>query len=59
MKLPINKLLLLFIITDLFEGVHASAEVNVVTNLAPNVYFHEGELKGRGHCNNGWIVFED
>ena len=36
-----------------------SAEVNQVTNIAPGVYFHEGDLKGHGHCNNGWIVFED
>lgn len=35
------------------------AAVNEVTNLAPGVYFHEGDLKGRGHCNNGWIVLED
>jgi glyoxylase-like metal-dependent hydrolase (beta-lactamase superfamily II) len=37
----------------------ASAAVNEVTNLAPAVYFHEGDLKGHGHCNNGWIVLED
>ncbi len=35
------------------------AAVNQVENLAPGVYFHEGDLKGHGHCNNGWIVFED
>ncbi len=35
------------------------AEVNRVENLAPGVYFHEGDLKGHGHCNNGWIVFDD
>jgi cyclase len=27
--------------------------------LAEDVYFHEGEIKPSGHCNNGWIVFED
>src|SRR5437016_3961083 len=37
----------------------ALAEVNQVTNIAPDVYFHEGDLKGHGHCNNGWIVFAD
>lgn len=36
-----------------------SAAVNQVDKLAPGVYFHEGDLKGNGHCNNGWIVFED
>ena len=33
-------------------------EVGKVDMLAPDVYFHEGNL-ARGHCNNGWIVFED
>jgi cyclase len=36
-----------------------TAEVNNVDTLAPGVYFHEGDLKGKGHCNNGWVVFED
>src|SRR5437773_5844781 len=35
------------------------AQINQVTNIAPDVYFHEGDLKGHGHCNNGWIVFDD
>ena len=35
------------------------AQVNQVTNIAPDVYFHEGDIKDHGHCNNGWIVFED
>jgi glyoxylase-like metal-dependent hydrolase (beta-lactamase superfamily II) len=35
------------------------AEVNEAEQIAPDVYFHEGDLKGHGHCNNGWIVFED
>jgi len=35
------------------------AEVNQVTNIAPDVYFHEGDITSHGHCNNGWIVFED
>jgi len=33
-------------------------EVGKVDQLAPEVYFHEGNLV-RGHCNNGWIIFED
>jgi glyoxylase-like metal-dependent hydrolase (beta-lactamase superfamily II) len=36
-----------------------SAAINEVKNIAPDVYFHEGDLKGHGHCNNGWIVFDD
>jgi cyclase len=58
MKLPINKLAILSISMALIT-MDASAQVNIVTNLAPNVYFHEGDLKAKGHCNNGWVVFED
>ncbi len=35
------------------------AEVNKVETVAPDVYFHEGHLGRRAHCNNGWIVFQD
>ncbi len=38
--------------------VAAQPEVGKVDQLAPEVYFHEGNLI-RGHCNNGWIIFED
>ncbi len=37
----------------------AGAQVGEVRKLAPDVYFHEGDIKGKGHCNNGWVVFED
>src|SRR5438093_884306 len=37
----------------------STAEVNKAEQIAPDVYFHEGDLKGHGHCNNGWIIFED
>ena len=43
----------------LLAALTCTAEVNQVTNIAPDVYFHEGDLKGRGHCNNGWVVFQD
>lgn len=33
-------------------------EVGKVDPIAAEVYFHEGNLM-RGHCNNGWIIFED
>ena len=35
------------------------AEPNKVEKLAEGVYFHEGDIKHSGHCNNGWIVFKD
>lgn len=38
--------------------VSARPEVGKVDSVAPEVYFHEGNIL-RGHCNNGWIVFED
>lgn len=37
----------------------ARAEVNKVETVAPDVFFHEGDIGRSGHCNNGWIVFED
>ncbi len=37
----------------------AAGEINKVDPIAPDVYFHEGDLAGKGHCNNGWIIFED
>src|SRR5437773_2381088 len=39
--------------------VFCSAEVNQLEKIAENVSFHEGDIKGHGHCNNGWVVFED
>jgi glyoxylase-like metal-dependent hydrolase (beta-lactamase superfamily II) len=42
-----------------FGGGTASAAVNQVATVAPGVYFHEGDVGRKGHCNTGWIVFED
>ena len=38
---------------------HAASQTDTVRELAPGVFFHEGDLHGKGHCNNGWIVFDD
>ena len=47
-------------ITAVFSlAASARAEVNQAEPIAPDVYFHEGDIQGHGHCNNGWIVFED
>ena len=35
------------------------AEVNKPQEVAPGVWFHEGDIGRKGHCNNGWIVFKD
>src|SRR5437879_4725091 len=50
---------LLIVALALCSAISSLAEVNKAEELAPGVYFHEGDLKGHGHCNNGWIVFED
>lgn len=35
------------------------AEVNKAQEVALGVWFHEGDIGRKGHCNNGWIVFRD
>src|SRR5215813_2124485 len=35
-----------------------AVEVGKVDQLSDSVYFHQGNLLV-GHCNNGWIIFED
>jgi cyclase len=35
------------------------SQTDTVRELAPGVFFHEGDLRGKGHCNNGWVVFDD
>ena len=42
-----------------FASPGLRAEINQVEKLAPDIYFHEGDLKAKGHCNNGWIVLDD
>jgi cyclase len=36
-----------------------NAEVGKAQEPSPGVWFHEGDLARRGHCNNGWVVFKD
>ena len=35
------------------------SEVAKPIQLAPGVWFRQGDIDGHGHCNNGWIIFED
>jgi len=42
----------------LAKPVVAVREVGKVDPVAADIYFHEGNL-AVGHCNNGWIIFED
>jgi len=44
---------------SMFAALPAAAEVNQAEAIAPGVYFHEGDIGRKGHCNNGWIVFDD
>jgi cyclase len=41
------------------DSKHAATQVNTVKELAPGVFFHEGDIAGKGHCNNGWVIFDD
>lgn len=36
----------------------SAGDINQTEKVSEGVYFHEGDL-GVGHCNNGWILFED
>ena len=39
-------------------SLFAEDKIGVAQNVAPNVYFHQGNLE-KGHCNQGWIIFRD
>ena len=39
-------------------SLSAKDQICIVQKVAPNVYFHEGDIS-KGHCNQGWIVFKD
>ena len=59
MNPPATWSVVLFIPALISSTVLSRAEVNKAEQIAPDVYFHEGDIQGHGHCNNGWIVFED
>ena len=52
-RLALTTALLMASLTD------AQAQVGEVRKVAPDVYFHQGDIEGKGHCNNGWVIFED
>ena len=43
---------------EAWQAQPPASQVGRVQRLAPDVYFHEGDIT-KGHCNNGWVVFED
>ena len=58
------KRLALYVLTTgavigLLSQHRVASQINTVKELAPGVYFHEGDLRGKGHCNNGWVIFDD
>lgn len=38
-------------------GAYAQDRVGEVQELAPGVFFHQGDIE-KGHCNQGWVVFD-
>src|SRR6266498_6085946 len=59
MNFPGTIRLLLFAAAFFAAPTFSIGEVNKAEQIAPDVYFHEGDIKGKGHCNNGWVIFED
>jgi cyclase len=56
---PPQRNFLFAVIVAAFSNLGCLAEVNKVETVAPDVYFHEGDLARKGHCNTGWVIFED
>src|SRR5215203_2844302 len=56
-RLAVYVLTIAIVTVGLYER-HVATQVNTVKELAPGVFFHQGDI-GKGHCNNGWIVFDD
>jgi len=52
-------LLTFLLLVGVLTPHRAGAQVNTVKELAPGVHFYEGDLIGKGHCNTGWVIFED
>jgi len=56
--MPPGKLPLIAALSFLAAPASSPAQINTVQNIAPGVYFHEGDPR-LGTCNNGWIVMND
>ncbi len=48
-----------FVLAWLLWPASCPAEVNQSQELSPGVWFHEGDIGRKGHCNNGWVIFKD
>jgi cyclase len=58
-----TRLAVYLLMTGVLVGVlhqrDTASQIEVVKEVAPGVYFHQGDLRGKGHCNNGWVIFDD
>jgi cyclase len=59
MKIIVCFQLLCVVAAICIPAFECQAQVNEVQKVAEGVYFHEGEIRPSGHCNNGWIIFDD
>ena len=56
--MTLSKLSALLLLASLLAPASGRAQPETVQNIAPDVYFHQGN-HDFVHCNNGWIVFAD
>jgi cyclase len=47
------------VLIGVLQQGRSAGQIDTVKELAAGVYFHEGDLRGKGHCNNGWVIFDD
>ena len=47
------------VLLSLVQQRQVESQINTAKELAPGVFFHEGDLRAKGHCNNGWVIFDD
>ncbi len=56
--MPPARLTLLAALAAIFAASQGLAQIGAVQDIAPGVYFHEGDPR-LGTCNNGWVVMDD
>jgi cyclase len=56
--MPPARLTLLAALAAFSAAAPGKAQIGAVQNIAPGVYFHEGDPR-LGTCNNGWVVMDD
>jgi cyclase len=56
--MPPPRLTLLAALAAFSAAAPLRAQIGAVQNIAPGVYFHQGDPR-LGTCNNGWVVMDD